>query len=264
VILDKILTHKRQELEQRRQEASMAEWKARALERPPALDLCAALRDPGIKLIAEIKRASPSRGPMAPALDAAATTETYVTHGATAISVLTDARFFSGHLDDLRAAVRRRDRLSASVPILRKDFVIDPLQVYESRAAGADALLLIVRALTPERLAELVSLTHHLGMTALVEIHEACETRHLQGLPVRLVGINSRDLRTFRTDPTRFSRIRVHLQRDTLVVAESGIRTPEDVHRAEEAGADAVLVGETIVTASDPAEMVRRLAGGHV
>ncbi len=262
MILDEILEHKRKEVDLARQQTPLAEIRARGAEQTTALDFASALQGEGVSLIAEVKKASPSKGVLRSNFDPLSLATIYAAHGAAAISVLTDARFFQGNLQILtaiRAALQKAGRV---VPLLRKDFIIDPYQVYESRAAGADALLLIGAALSDEALAELLALTHKLGMTALVEVHDEREVARVLPLRPRVVGINNRDLCDFSVDLTRFERLRRLLPDDLIAVAESGIQTAADVRRLAEAGADAVLVGEALVKASDVGEKVRELVGG--
>ncbi|MCS7178144.1 MAG: indole-3-glycerol phosphate synthase TrpC [Anaerolineae bacterium] len=260
MILERILATKREEVAARRKIVPPEELRARVADQAPPQNFAEALARPGVTLIAEIKRASPSRGPLRPDLDAGHLATLYATHGAGALSVLTDTPFFQGSLPDL---ARAREALRAgghAIPILRKDFIIDPYQVYEARAWGADAVLLIAAALPPSALTDLLALAHGLGMHALVEVHNEEELEAVLPLRPPIIGINNRDLRTFRTDITTFARLRPRIPRGTLVVAESGIRTPGDVRYLARAGADAVLVGETLVTAPNIAARVRALA----
>jgi indole-3-glycerol phosphate synthase len=259
VILDEIMAHKRKELEARRQVAPLAELKTRGADRSPPLDFAAALRDGGVSLIAEVKRASPSKGLLCPDFDPVRLATTYAANGATAISVLTDERFFQGKLKYL---ARIREALGPTIPLLRKDFVFDPYQVYEARAYGADALLLVAAVLSDEMLTELLALTHELGMTALVEVHDEEEVERALLLRPRVVGINNRNLRDFSVDLATFGRLRSLLPGDTIAVAESGVHTANDVRRLAKMGADAVLVGESLVTARDRPAKVRELAEG--
>jgi indole-3-glycerol phosphate synthase len=267
-ILDRIVAHKREETALRRAALPQATWEERARSQPPALDLAAALRQPGVRLIAEVKRASPSRGLLKPDLNPGLLARTYARHGAAAISVLTDQRFFQGSLEDLMA-VKRMNCIQGALakedyrlPVLRKDFILEPYQVYEARAWGADALLLIAAALdggADRQLADLLDLTHDLGMEALIEVHSGEELERVLSLGPRIVGINNRDLRTFRVDLETTLRLRSRIPPDVVVVSESGVREPADVRRLAEAGVDAVLVGETLVTAHDVGATVQGL-----
>lgn len=255
-ILDDILAHKRVEVAGRKQTLPLEEVQAQAASAPLPRDLVAALRGAPSRpaLIAEIKRASPSRGLLRPDLDPVHLAYVYQENGAAAISVLTDERFFQGSLDDLRAV-----RQEVDLPILRKDFVFDPYQVYEARAAGAAAVLLIAAMLSNEELRTLHDLINAQGMTPLIEVHNEAELQRALWLKPRLVGINNRDLRTFKVDIETTARLRPLIPGGVTLVAESGIHTPADVARLAELGVDAMLVGESLVTAEDSAGKVREL-----
>ena len=226
------------------------------------MDFAAALAVPGVRLIAEIKRASPSRGVFTEELDPVAQARVYIDNGASGVSVLTDEAFFRGHLDDLRQVKMAHP----DTPALRKDFLIDVHQIYAARAAGADAVLLIVAILDNSTLADLLTLTRDLGMHALVEVHDEAELDRALGVRAQVIGINNRDLRDFTVDLGTTERLRRLIPDDTIVVAESGISTAADVRRLADAGTDAVLVGEALVTAEDTAAKVRELseAGGVI
>ena len=254
MILDDIVAHKGVELAERAAREPLDSVAARAAAAPAARDFRAALAGTELAVIAEIKRISPASGALRPGLDAAETAARYAEAGAAAISVLTDEHFFGGSDRDL-AAVRRAVR----TPVLRKDFVIDPYQVHEARALGADAVLLIVRALGRSRLAELVALVESLGMAALVEVHTVGELTVAADLGASLIGINNRDLTRMTVDLDTTARLRPLVPPGVTVVAESGIRTAEDAHRLRALGVDAILVGEALVTAEDPAERLREL-----
>src|ERR1700687_4426347 len=213
-----------------------------------------ALRQPGMAFIAEIKRKSPSGGELRPDASAADLAAMYSSAGAAALSVLTDAAYFGGTDDDLVTA-----RQVSGLPALRKDFVIDPYQLYEARALGADAILLIVRALSQMELSELLELTHHLGMEALVEAHSATEVERAVAAGARIIGVNNRDLDTLVTDVSLAPRLRPMVAPECVFVAESGISQPEDVAVLLEAGVDAVLVGESLLRAADPGAKLRTL-----
>ncbi len=255
-VLDRILAHKVEEVAARKASASAAAVMAAAREAPPPRDMRAAVRRETVALIAEIKRASPSRGVLLADLDPVALATTYAANGAAALSVLTDARFFGGDLAHLVAV-----RAAVSVPVLRKDFVLDPYQVYEARAAGADAVLLIVAALDDARLADLHALVADLGMAALVEVHDEAELERALALGAPLIGVNNRDLHTFAVDLATTERLTRLLPQEVTLVAESGIFSGADVRRMGAAGARAVLVGEALVTAPDVAARVRELSG---
>jgi indole-3-glycerol phosphate synthase len=199
-----------------------------------------------VKIIAEVKRASPSRGALADIPDPAALAVQYETGGASAISVLTEGRRFGGSLEDLEAV-----RAAVSLPVLRKDFIVLPYQVFEARAAGADLVLLMASALEQAELVELYALTTQLGMTALVEAHDADEVARAVDLGATVIGINARNLSTFELDPGNFPRLAGRIPAGTIKVAESAVKTGADVARYREAGADVVLVGEALVT-GDP------------
>ena len=216
-----------------------------------------------LKLIAELKRASPSKGILAPHLDLLQVADIYAQNGASAISVLTDEKFFMGKLETLHEL---RFARKSKLPLLRKDFMIDEVQLYESRASGADAVLLIAAALTDDKhFAELHALALELGLTPLVEVHDETETeRALKLKDVRLIGINNRNLATFDVSLETTERIRPIIPPETVVVAESGIFTAQDVERLAQAKVDAILVGEALVTSEDIAGKVRELAGTTV
>ncbi|MCX7623399.1 MAG: indole-3-glycerol phosphate synthase TrpC [Thermomicrobium sp.] len=257
-ILDRILDRTRRDLAERRQRVSEAELLRRVSKRAPALPFAAALRGESVRLIAEVKRGSPSRGLFAPAADAAAVAEEYVAGGAAAISVLTDTPFFAGSLADLE---RVRERTwHAGVPVLRKDFVVDPYQVLEARAFGADAVLLIVAALGARQLAELLAAAKEVGVEALVEVHDEAELATALEAGAGVIGINNRDLRTFTVDLAISERLAPRVPADRVVVAESGIHSRQDVERLARAGVDAVLVGESLMTAPDRRAAVEALA----
>ena len=212
-----------------------------------------ALSGPGVAVIAEIKRASPSKGDLAPSLDAVTQARAYRDGGAAAVSVLTEPDRFKGELDDLRAVA------GEGIPALRKDFVIDPYQVWEAREAGASAVLLIVAALDETSLRDLMSTCDDAGLDALVEVHDEGEAALAVDAGARVVGVNARDLRTFEVDRGSFARVRPRLPDGVLAVAESGIRGPAVVATAARDGADAVLVGESLVMADDPRAAVAML-----
>src|SRR5690554_1021832 len=226
----------------------MAELEADALRREPALDALAALAPADrVRIIAEVKRASPSRGALADIPDPAALAVSYELGGASAISVLTEERRFGGSLADLEAV-----RESVAVPILRKDFIADPYQVFEARVAGADIVLLIVAALDQPKLQELYTLITGLGMTALVEAHDADEVSRALDVGAGLVGINARDLRTFELDQNLFGELADRIPSGVIRVAESAVKSVADVSHYRQADADVVLVGEALVTGGDP------------
>lgn len=253
-ILQAIVATKREELRALRSRARELE---RAAARAPApRDFAGALQGGSVAVIAEVKRRSPGAGEIRPGLDPAALAAGYQAAGASALSVLTDRDYFGGSLDDLRAA-----RGATALPALRKDFTLDPLQVMEARAAGADAILLIVRILEDAELRELRELAGSLGMAALVEVHTRGELDRALDAGVTLVGVNNRDLSTFRTDLAVTEELLPALPSEGILVSESGIRTGEDVARLGRAGVHAVLVGESLLRAQDPGAHLRSLVG---
>ena len=218
------------------------------------LDLALALRGSRVQLIAEVKKASPSRGVLCPNFNPVELAKTYVQGGAVAISVLTDEKHFQGSTDHL-TAIRKEVRL----PLLRKDFTIDSYQVYESRACGADALLLIVAILSQEQLEEFLSLSHSLGLKCLVEVHSEDEMEQALLSGAEIIGINNRDLNTFTTDINTTRRLRPLIPPGRIVVSESGIKSRSDVEQLKDWGVNAVLVGEALVTSGDILSKMREL-----
>lgn len=253
-ILDRIIAHKREELARQKNHISITALQTEAERAAPPRDFLVALRAPGVSLIAEVKKASPSKGLLCPDFDPVRLARTYAANGAAAISVLTDARFFQGSLDDLRAV-----RQAVDIPVLRKDFVVDAYQVYEARAAGADAVLLIVAALDDATLHSLHALIRRLDMAALIEVHNAAELERALLLHPRIIGVNNRDLQTFHVTLDTTAALRPCIPDGVILVAESGIHTLEDVARLAAIGVDAMLVGEALVTAEDVGEKVRHL-----
>ena len=255
-VLDDIVAGVREDLAPRMAAVPEAELERRATAAPPALDAEAALRSqPGIAVIAEVKRSSPSKGALADIPDPATLAASYAQGGATVVSVLTEPRRFSGTLDDL-AAVRRR----VDIPLLRKDFLVTRYQVTEARAWGADVVLLIVASLDQRDLVGLREHAEALGMTALVEVHDEDETRRAVDAGAAVIGINARDLRTLEVDRAVFGRLRPLIPDDVVTIAESGVRGVDDVREYAAAGAHGVLVGEALVTGGDPAGAVRDFA----
>jgi indole-3-glycerol phosphate synthase len=249
-VLDRILATKRDEITVLHRPQTRDLLRGRALDAPPTRDFTASLRradgHPG--LVAEIKRRSPSRGDLAPDLDAAKLAAAYTAGGATALSVLTDAPYFGGSVADLEAA-----REACAVPVLRKDFTIDEVQVYEARAIGADAILLILAALPDDaHVRDLAELAASLSLGVLVEAHDASELDRAVALDAPVVGVNARDLGTFAEDLDGAASLAARLPPATVAVAESAIRTAEDAERMSAAGFDALLVGEALVRASEP------------
>jgi indole-3-glycerol phosphate synthase len=251
--LERILAWKRQEVPRQKREVPMAGLRARAALAPRPRDFASALRRTAggpPRLIAEVKRASPSKGLLSRDFDPVRLATAYEIGGAAAISVLTDKRFFQGHLDHL-AAVRQAVRL----PVLRKDFILDPYQIVEARAAGADAILLIVAALGDADLRDLLAEAARWGMAALVEVHDEAEVARALAAGAKIVGVNNRNLRDFS------ARLRPLIPPDVILVSESGIHRAEDVRRLADMGVDAILVGEALVRAKDVVAKVRELLG---
>ena len=259
-ILDKIVAAKREELADATRAAPLAEVRQLAAEQPRPVSLSHALTGDGIRLIAEVKKASPSRGLLSPDFDPVRLAGTYVANGAAAVSCLTDPRFQGelAHLSDIK-----QSRASASAPVLRKDFIFDPYQVYEARAAGADGILLIVAILEPSQLGELLELAHSLGMECLVETHDEGELETAVKAGAEIIGINNRDLHTFTTDLAVTRRLAPMVPGGKVVVSESGIFTRDDLDLLARANVNAVLVGEALVTAPDIGAKVRELSGQH-
>jgi indole-3-glycerol phosphate synthase len=255
-VLSDIVAGVRIDLARRRAETGEAELRATLAGVAPPLDPMATLRGPGSSVIAEVKRRSPSKGDLAEIADPAALARQYAAGGAAAISVLTEERRFGGHLDDLRAV-----RAAVDLPVLRKDFIVDPYQVLEARVAGADLVLLIVAALDDETLRRLHDQARELGMAVLVEVHDEPETARAVDLGAELVGVNARNLKTLAVDDDTFGRLAPLVPADRVLVAESGISSPVDVKRYVAEGARAVLVGEALVKDGDPEGAVRAMTG---
>lgn len=259
-VLESILAGVREDLAQRQAETPLDQLKAQAASRELPKEVLTTFRQPGVGVIAEVKRRSPSRGEIAMIPDPAALAREYQAGGALAISVLTEARHFSGSLADLQAV-----RAAVDVPILRKDFVISAYQLWEARAYGADLVLLIVAALDQNALLALHERAESLGLTALVEVHDEVELARALDAGARLIGVNARNLRDLSVDRDLFPRLAAAIPDTVLRVAESGIRGPRDLVAAASAGADLVLVGEGLVTGHDPRQAVADLvtAGAH-
>jgi indole-3-glycerol phosphate synthase len=257
--LDEILAHKRQEVVERFASKDAASMRRVAGRRSDQLSLAAALKRPGVQVIAEIKRRSP-RGELRPDADAAQVAAAYHKGGAAAVSVLTDDRYFGGSLADLMAVYTSASRREGLV-VLRKDFIIDERQVVESAVWGADAILLIVAALGAENLKKLLGLNTDLGLEALVEVHDESELEIALSADATIIGVNNRDLRSFTTDLAVSERLLPTIPGKVAGVAESGIASRPDVTRMAAAGADGVLVGEALMKASDPTAAVQELLG---
>jgi indole-3-glycerol phosphate synthase len=260
-VLDEIIAGVREDLLDRQATIGLAELQRLAQQRPSALATDAALRDgDAVKVIAEVKRSSPSKGALAAIADPSTLAQDYEAGGASVISVLTERRRFGGSLADLAAV-----RAAVDVPVLRKDFIVSSYQVWEARAHGADLTLLIVAALEQQALVSLVERVHSLGMTALVEVHDAEEVARAVDAGARVIGVNCRDLHTLEVDRTTFARVAPVIPDGIVRVAESGVRGPHDVLEFARAGADAVLVGESLVVGRNPRSAVADLvaAGAH-
>jgi len=259
-VLDEILAGVREDVEERARRVPLEQVKEQAAAAPPPRDAYSLLRAPGVGVIAEVKRASPSAGQLADIPDPAALAREYAAGGARCISVLTERRRFGGSLEDFAAV-----RAAVDVPLLRKDFVVSSYQVHEARAYGADMVLLIVAALEQNVLTGLLERIESLGMTALVEVHTEDEADRALAAGARVIGINARNLRTLTVDRSVFDRIAPGIPNHVVKIAESGVRGPHDLIRYAAAGADAVLVGEGLVTKKSPREAVAELvnAGNH-
>lgn len=253
-MLDEIINQKRQEVERNKQALPLAYLEEKLNRRSPPLDFATALRSDTIQLIAEVKRASPSRGVLRPNFDPVELAEAYSAGGAAAISVLTEVHYFHGSLEHLLAI---RDKVK--LPLLRKDFIFDPYQVYESRAYGADALLLIVAILSQAQLKELLWLSHHLGLECLVEVHNELEVDRALASGAKIIGINNRNLHTFAVNINVTRRLCCLIPKERIVVSESGIRNIKDVEKLREWGVNAILVGEALVTADNVITKMREL-----
>lgn len=257
-VLDDIVVGVREDLAERQRRVSLALLQEKVAALPAARDVVADLAAPGLSVIAEVKRRSPSKGALACIPDPAALATQYAAGGASVVSVLTERRRFGGDLVDLAAV-----RAAVDVGVLRKDFIVTPYQLWETRAAGADLVLLIVAALPGDVLAELYGLALELGMTPLVEIHTPEEADRATSLGARLIGVNNRDLNTLDVDLARFEALAGMIPSDRVKVAESGLLGDADVERVAAAGADAILVGESLVRHGDPkAAVAQYIAAG--
>ena len=255
MFLDKIVAEKREELKQRQETVPLPELRPAIMERPSPLNLAAALSGDSLRLIAEVKRASPSRGMIRANLDPVKLASTYAQCGAAAISVLTESRYFGGSREDLEAI----KRTLPDIPLLRKDFILEPYQIFESCAWGADAILLIVAILDDTELEELLSLSHALGMQCLVEVHNQNELERALAHNIKIIGINNRDLDTMMVDINVTRQLRPPIPRGRIVVSESGIKGRDDVQKLKEWKVNAILVGEALVTADDVAAKIKEL-----
>jgi indole-3-glycerol phosphate synthase len=255
-ILEKIVASKRQEIEAVRQRTPLRELEARLSSAPAVRDFRAALEKPGVQIIAEVKKSSPSAGILRADFDPVAIARTYEKHGAACISVLTDAPYFQGSLENLS-----KIRAAVKTPLLRKDFILDRYQLLEARLAGADAVLLIAEILDDTRLKTLLRECGELGLQALVEFYDAENLTRVVDSGARLIGINNRNLRTFETRLEHTLELAARLPADCCLVSESGIRKQQDIVRLAEAGVRAVLIGETLMRSSDIGKKLDELLG---
>jgi indole-3-glycerol phosphate synthase len=258
-ILDRIIERTAGDLTLRKQATPIEKLRARADEVAPAIGLRSALSESGLSLVAEIKRASPSKGRFPVEFEVSDVASSYTRAGANAISVLTDEPFFQGSLSDLQATADVAHGASRPIPVLRKDFIIDEYQLVEARANGADATLLIVGALTDDRLSNLMRAASEIGIETLVEVHDEQELARALAAGAQLIGINNRDLRTFNVDLAVTERLAPMVPEDVVLVGESGIFTQDDARRMRSAGMDAVLVGESLIVAQDRAEAIDQI-----
>jgi len=256
-ILEDIINKNSSELKERKRRLPPARLKEMIDEQPKALSLADALSGNSVKLIAEVKKASPSKGVIRPDFDAISIAETYADCGASAVSVLTETNYFKGslnYLSGIGSALQGR-----GIPLLRKDFIYDTYQVYESRAYGADSLLLIMAMLSEQSLSELLSLSHRLGMECLVEVHNEAEVSTALRSGARMIGINNRDLDTFTVDIYTTRRLKPLIPTERIAVSESGIKDKSDIEKLKEWGVDAVLIGEALMSAPDIPAKIREL-----
>lgn len=256
MILDDIVEHKRHEIAAAKQRVPQQELERAINPAQSPRDFQAALQQDGINLIAEIKRASPSKGNILPGVDATEIARTYEQCGARALSILTDAKFFQGSLDDLRNVHE-----AVALPCLRKEFIVDPYQIYEARAAQADAILLIVRILDDAQLRDFHELARSLGLHVLVETHSEAELDRALAIGAHIIGINNRDLDTLQMDLSLSVRLRDRVPRDRVMISESGIYTREHVQQMEAAGVDAILVGESLLSSGNIAGKIAEILG---
>ncbi len=261
-ILDEIMRYHREQLPKIMRDVPLEDVRAFARVAPPPVSLAETLALPGVTLIAECKKASPSKGLLVRDYDPVRLAQMYVQGGAGAISVLTDGRHFQGSLTDLRDVKEalldvRSPVTKRPIPVLRKDFIFHPYQLYEARAAGADVVLLITAVLGDSDLRQLLRLAHELGMDALVEVHTDAELERALAANPRIIGVNNRNLQTFAVDFENTARLRDRIPPDVLVVAESGLKTAADVRRMAEIGVNGILVGETLVRSKDVLQTVK-------
>ena len=257
MILDKIVADVLIELAAKKRQLPLTAMATSAAAQSPPLDFAAALRGDSVRIIAEVKKASPSRGVICPNFNPVDIAGVYAANGAAAISVLTEPKYFQGspyYLRDIKKALADKP-----VPLLRKDFIFDPYQVYEARAYGADGILLIAAILTPEKLSELLQLSHQLGMMSLVEVHNESELEIALKSEAKIIGINNRDLNTFKVDLKTTARLRPLIPPDRIVVSESGIKSRQDIEKLREWGINDALIGEALMTAPNIAVKMKEL-----
>lgn len=257
MILDDIVAAKKGALAAAKRRTSLIQLQRMAQTQSPPLDFAASLRGEDIRLIAEVKKASPSAGLIRADFNPREIAQIYADNGAAAISILTETKYFKGslnYLKDIREALGDR-----RIPLLRKDFIFDPYQIYEARAYGADSILLIAAILTPDKLKNLLALSREIGMEPMVEVHDETEIKTALESDARIIGINNRDLKTFNTDLTPTEGLRPLILEDRIVVSESGIKNRNDIAKLRRWGVDAVLIGESLMAASDIAAKMREL-----
>jgi indole-3-glycerol phosphate synthase len=255
MFLEKVAAIKREEVDRRKASISLEEMKERVSGLPSPRNLLESIsRNGPMALIAEIKQASPSAGVIQERADIRRIACAYQAAGACAVSVLTEAHFFQGELSHLRQA-----KDAVSLPLLQKDFIIDPFQIYEGRAAGADAVLLIAAMLAPDQLREFAELARSVGLVSLVEVHDEEDLNKISGLDLPLIGVNNRNLKTLGVDLETTFRLFDRIRPGSVVISESGIRSREDVQRLQQAGVKAILVGEVLMRAPDPAAKIHEL-----
>jgi len=254
--LQQIVKDKKRRLLEEMKLAHLNQLRSTAAAMPPPLDLASALKGNGISLIAEVKKASPSRGVIKEDFNPLETALAYADSGASAISVLTEQDSFQGELSHLEEI---KKKLPSNIPVLRKDFIFDTYQIYQSRAVSADALLLIVAILSPQQLSEFLELSHQLGMSCLVEVHNKNELATALECGARIIGINNRNLSSFRTDLSVTERLRPHVPDGLTVVSESGVKNRTDIEKLKELKVDAVLIGEALMTAPNIGNKIKEL-----
>ena len=259
MILDVIVANKKREIVEARRRMPLNLLKEQAQKQPSAISFTRALKGNGLSIIAEVKKASPSRGVIKADFDPVSTAKSYAQNGAAAISVLTDEKFFQGRLEYIQQ-IKSTLKLK-TIPLLRKDFIIDPYQVYESRAAGADAILLIVAILTDEQLSELLLLSRFLGMDCLVETHNEKEVAAAIDADAGIIGINNRNLADMTVNLETTERLCPLIPREKIIVSESGIKDEKDIRHMKKLGVDAVLIGEALMSSPDIGAKLKRLHG---